>query len=265
MIAREIIQKQNKHILWKKDYMVEQDLLLDRALVSMYQDDHIRETLVFRGGTALNKLFFRFPARFSEDLDFVQLKPARIGPTIDAIKKCMQWLLDEAGQGRPRVSLGRGGTKIFYNFTNIDVTSSNIKIEINTIEHLKVAPLQEIDFSTSSDYFTGEAKVITYGLAELMATKLRAVYQRRKGRDLFDLWYVFSRDLVDIDSVVRIFHAYNTYNGITITREMFLRNMEEKRQNEDFRQDIRILLAPNTAYDFDTAFDFFMREVISRI
>lgn len=41
-----------------------------------------------------------------------------------------------------------------------------------------------------SPWFTGATDIITYELDDLMATKLRALYQRRKGRDLFDIWYM---------------------------------------------------------------------------
>jgi len=94
-----------------------------------------------------------------------------------------------------------------------------------------------------------------------MATKLRAVYQRRKGRDLFDAWYVFSKGLVDIAKVVKIFHAYNEYNGMSITKNMLIQNMEAKKNNADFRGDISALLPPGADYDFDRAFDFFMKEI----
>ena len=46
-----------------------------------------------------------------------------------------------------------------------------------------------------SPWFTGATDIITYELDELMATKLRALYQRRKGRDLFDIWYVADHNL----------------------------------------------------------------------
>lgn len=42
---------------WSKNEMVEQDLIICRALVSIFSDDFLRENLAFRGGTALHKLF----------------------------------------------------------------------------------------------------------------------------------------------------------------------------------------------------------------
>ena len=117
-------------------------------------------------------------------------------------------------------------------------------------------------FSFESDWWSGSTEITTYCIEEIMATKMRAVYQRRKGRDLFDAWYVFSKGLADIKDVAPIFHAYNEYNETKITKKMFAQNMNEKKSNADFRQDITALLPLDTDYDFDTAFDFFMREII---
>ena len=265
MISKKKIERARQNIPWREQSQVEQDLLLGKALVHMYQNEQIRDNLVFRGGTALNKLFLNPPARYSEDLDFVQRKPGGIGKTISAIRDAMAWFLEESGQKRPKVNINEYGTKLFYRFPNIDGDVNNIKIEINTREHFQVQPIQEVSFSIDSEYFSGKTPIITYSLEELMGTKLRAVYQRRKGRDLFDAWYVFSKGLADIEKVAPIFHAYNEYNGTKITRKVFDYNMQEKQHNVDFRGDITALLPPNSDYDFDTAFDFFMREIIPKI
>lgn len=43
-----------------------------------------------------------------------------------------------------------------------------------------------------SDWFTSEVLIPTYELSELLGTKMRALYQRRKGRDLFDIWFAIT-------------------------------------------------------------------------
>lgn len=63
-----------------------------------------------------------------------------------------------------------------------------LKVEINCFEHFNVLGLQEVPFRVESGWFTGEARLTTYQLEELVGTKLRALYQRKKGRDLFDLY-----------------------------------------------------------------------------
>lgn len=63
-----------------------------------------------------------------------------------------------------------------------------LKIEINTQEHFTILEHQQKLFSVSSDWINGEAEIRTYQLEELLGIKLRALFQRKKGRDLFDLW-----------------------------------------------------------------------------
>ena len=78
---------------WRTLVMIEQDLAISRALVDLYNNPIIRESLVFRGGTALNKIYINPPARYSEDIDFVQIKSGPIGPIIDSIRSSLSnWL-----------------------------------------------------------------------------------------------------------------------------------------------------------------------------
>ncbi|MBX9668534.1 MAG: nucleotidyl transferase AbiEii/AbiGii toxin family protein [Candidatus Obscuribacterales bacterium] len=60
------------HAPWTGDDQVEQDLVISRALVDLYSDKLIADSLAFRGGTALNKLFLPTMSRYSEDIDLVQ-------------------------------------------------------------------------------------------------------------------------------------------------------------------------------------------------
>ena len=49
---------------WAEQRQIEQDLLISRAIVELFADDFLQEELLFRGGTALNKLHFPAPRRF---------------------------------------------------------------------------------------------------------------------------------------------------------------------------------------------------------
>jgi predicted nucleotidyltransferase component of viral defense system len=62
--------------------------------------------------------------------------------------------------------------------------SMRIKIEANTYERSLAQPLQRVPFTVESAWFTGSAEVLTFSSAELLATKIRALYQRSKGRYL---------------------------------------------------------------------------------
>ncbi len=120
-------------------------------------------------------------------------------------------------------------------------------------------------FSIDSEYFVGTSIMTTYQLEELMATKLRALFQRCKGRDLFDLAHVFSNNLADILLTISIFQEYCKKEGNLITGERFSKNLQEKKSQERFRTDMDILLPEDVAWDFDEAFEFVQNHIITHI
>ena len=67
------------NVPWSTNEQVEQDLVICRALVAIFNDDFLAENLAFRGGTALHKLFLSPQQRYSEDIDLVQIKAAPFG------------------------------------------------------------------------------------------------------------------------------------------------------------------------------------------
>src|SRR5262249_20998724 len=66
---------------------VEQDLLLARTVVAIYEHPALRDELVFRGGTCLHQVHLPTPLRYSEDLDFVRRTHSGIGPILDALRE----------------------------------------------------------------------------------------------------------------------------------------------------------------------------------
>ncbi len=78
---------------WVDQRQVEQDLILSRALVDIFSDDALREALRLRGGTALNKLHFSEPLRYSEDIDLVRVSGGPIGLILDQLRVVLEpWL-----------------------------------------------------------------------------------------------------------------------------------------------------------------------------
>lgn len=224
MIPEYYVEKWKNQSNWQSKLQVEQDLIISRALIDLYQNEIIKRSLLFRGGTALNKLFLNPPARYSEDLDFVQKNNEPIGETIDAVRDVLSpWL------GEPKRKITERSAKIVFKYQSVTNITAKLKIEINTTEHFQVLPLRHEIFSINSDWFSGHETIPTYELDELMGTKLRALYQRRKGRDLFDIWYVVKKDLVDVEKIIEIFNKYCAYNNTKISREEFLKSLELKK------------------------------------
>ena len=63
---------------WVTSEMVEQDLIICLALISIFSDEFLASQLAFRGGTALHKLYLQPQPRYSEDIDLVQITPGPI-------------------------------------------------------------------------------------------------------------------------------------------------------------------------------------------
>jgi predicted nucleotidyltransferase component of viral defense system len=83
MIPRDYITAWSEHAPWRLDAQVEQDLVISRAIVELFSVPELAGSLVFRGGTALYKIHLTPPARYSEDIDLVQVRAESIGETLD--------------------------------------------------------------------------------------------------------------------------------------------------------------------------------------
>ncbi len=260
MIPENFIEQWRPNAPWQTLAMIEQDLIISRALVELFNQPLIKSSLVFRGGTALNKLYIQPPARYSEDIDLVQIRAEPIGEVINAIRKALDhWL------GEPKRKLTERSAKLIYRYSAVDGTPAKLKIEINTTEHFNVQPLQTPEYVVNSGWYQGSTNIVTYQLEELMGTKLRALYQRRKGRDLFDLWYTAEKRMIDAELVISIFTRYCKHNNESITRAMFEQSMYLKKQHIDFQSDIIPLIVPEIEWDFLKAIHIVEKTYIEKL
>lgn len=85
MIPAAFIRQWATHAPWPDLRQVEQDLIICRALCDLFGHPKLQGKIAFRGGTAIHKLLFEKPLRYSEDIDLVQLQPEPIdSPSSDA-------------------------------------------------------------------------------------------------------------------------------------------------------------------------------------
>jgi len=261
MIPRAQIQEwRNLGYPWKTDAMVEQDLIITRVLVELFEDEKIASYLIFRGGTALHKLFLDEPLRYSEDIDLVQLNPGPIGLVFDAIRdRFYDWLVE------PKRKTGPDTATLSYKVESEDQPPLplRIKIEINIREHSPILPIAYKKLKMSSRWFNGESKIQVHQLEELLATKLRALYQRRKGRDLFDLAHALRMLPVDSNVVVKTFEKYLETEGNRISASDFRINMAAKLKHPGFARDCDPILRPGIKTDLEEDYDLINRKLIS--
>ncbi len=263
MIPKPYIAKWQDHAPWKEFYQVEQDLVISRALVEIFSDEFLRENLAFRGGTALHKLYMNPAARYSEDIDLVQIKAGPIKPIMERLKKVITFFEE------PRKTQVRGhGTKALYRFTSeYEEIRLRLKLEINCKEHFNVLDWVDFPFEVESEWFSGKASIRTYNINELLGTKLRAIYQRSKGRDLFDLNYARLNMELNIEQIIKCFKEYTTFatGKRPPSKKEFLINIEEKETDPVFTGDMEALLRPGIKYNQEIAFEWLKNEVIKKI
>lgn len=242
---------------WASEAQVEQDLLLSRAICAIADHPLLGTELVFRGGTALHKLHLSEPRRYSEDLDYVRNSAGGIGEITGA-------LLD-IGRGLGfRVSSRIGAhPKVFWRTEATSGVPIRLKIEVNTHERSPALPHVRLIHEVSSAWWSGSSAVLTFRSEELVSTKLRALFQRSKGRDLFDLWLALTTMGLDPD---RILHAFTPYRPQGYTARRAILNLEEKIATSRFRGDLEPLVgALPPGYTVEAASELIITELLEKI
>jgi len=259
MIPRAAITSWRANSPWNTDAMVEQDLIICRAMAEIFSHPELGSKLIFRGGTALHKLYLCPATRYSEDIDLVQDKPGPIGPIFDAVReKLSPWLGEAHRKQGPDVT-----NIIFKTESEVPpISPLRLKIEINSREHFHVMQLAEKPFEVSSNWFNGECRIVTYCLEELLGTKMRALYQRRKGRDLYDIWLGLTKGNANKGVIVQCFNEYMRRAGAKVSRKRYLLNVKQKMGHPDFLRDTENLLRQDISYDMTQAYQLVREQII---
>ncbi len=260
MIPQSYIRQWSNQVPWQANEQVEQDLVICRALVELFNDSFLADSLAFRGGTALHKLYLQPQPRYSEDIDLVQVRSEPIKETIQRLQKALSFL------GKSAVIVKKDNNTLNFRFDSEfpPMQKMKVKIETNCREHFSVLGWQKKPFKVESDWFKGECHINTYCLEELLGTKLRALYQRKKGRDLFDLWKALHSADVNATSIIHCYKEYMRFalNKSIPTRKQFLLNLDAKRNDPEFLGDTTSLLRPDEKYDSDEAFNLIIERLV---
>jgi predicted nucleotidyltransferase component of viral defense system len=233
--------------------LAELDYRLVHALQAIYADPFLRDRLCLKGGTALNKLYFPDHGRLSVDLDF-----NAVGPR--------DQVLEERTQFSRQVMNALGHQDENYDFTYrwrydqatvyarytplTGVAQQRLKVEISFIERFAILGREQRSLPVSPP----EKLVVvnTYRLEELASTKLRALYDRRKGRDIYDLFRIANPGLDQ--AAVRKMVLYYFYRAKKVFHyPTFVENVERKIAERGFRDDVRGLIRRGSSLDWTAA------------
>jgi len=264
MIPVSAIEEWRHKVSWQTNEQIEQDLIICRGLTEIFKDKFLAESLAFRGGTALHKLNLSPQPRYSEDIDLVQIKAGPIKPIMDKLRDEVLSFL-----GVPVVKQkANNNTMIFRLESEIaPVMPIRLKVEINCREHFSVLGITKFPFAVESQWYTDSCEITTYPLEELLGSKLRALYQRRKGRDLFDLYTAITQKNLNLDQILECYREYMKFvvGNNAPTQKEFLLNMDEKMQDDEFLGDTQLLLRNGEAYNPQEAYELVKSNLINKI
>ncbi len=185
-----------------QDTQILKDYVIGWILKGISQNPFLKETLIFKGGTVLKKMWFA-DYRFSEDMDFTfhgeGWGRAKIETEFASV--CV-WIYD---QSRIKVALhpedgSADQHKGYLRFQGPLGGERDIKLDISTDEliYYGVAEKEVLDlYSDKEENYMIKA----YSLEDSLAEKLRCLLQRSIPRDIYDIWYLTEQAGVEIEDV----------------------------------------------------------------
>jgi predicted nucleotidyltransferase component of viral defense system len=209
--------------------ILERDYVIGWVLKGIFDDASLSEALVFKGGTALRKVYFA-SYRFSEDLDFTTIKPlSKLSETQiresleDACRKVyaqsgIELTLADFKQTRDELGEEAFEGKIQYVGPRGHRAGNppRVKLDITLYEQVLLPPNTVPILHPYSDVEDCYAVVPTYRLDEIVAEKLRAILQRTRSRDIYDLWYLlkFHKDALNTSTIYDVFKKKCEYKNV---------------------------------------------------
>ncbi|MFS8562806.1 MAG: nucleotidyl transferase AbiEii/AbiGii toxin family protein [Rhabdochlamydiaceae bacterium] len=200
----EVLQLANK--LGLQNSTIEKDYILGWILMGIQHNTKTSNSWIFKGGTCLKKCFFD-NYRFSEDLDFTLVDAAQMDDffLMNILKELAEWVYEEAGIEIPPKSLSvefhtnlQGSLSAQAKFSYLGPLKQKqrsnlptIKFDLTPHEKVVLIPEKREIFHHYSDKPLTAPKAFCYGYEEIFAEKLRALAERARPRDLYDIIHLY--------------------------------------------------------------------------
>lgn len=257
---RDVLAHQN-YVPWPTHRQIEQDLLLCRAMAALFNDAFLQSQIAMRGGTLLHKVHLAPPSRYSEDIDLVAFGNRPEGHISKALRRVLADVL-----GKPQTSVWdaiqlaiRNAVKpsrvlrLTYAVPSASAPGSTLTVvvEVNVTERNPYRPIVKLPFEFPFRAATSKTLINGYDLHEMLGTKMRALFQRQRGRDLFDLYWALTRGKPGVDPAVVIesFEHYLRREGSRATRAECATILDSHLADRGFCSDMEPLLRAGLQYD----------------
>ena len=260
-ITRQDILAHQAVVPWAAQYQVEQDLLLCRAMVALFDDKFLSSQIAMRGGTLLHKVHLAPPARYSEDIDLVVVGTRPAEHIRRAIRRVLAVVL-----GTPKASVWdtialaiRNTVKpsrvLRMTYSARSIIEPNrvleIVVEANVTERKPHRAVVEMPFSFPFRDKPVQTRIKGFDIHEMLGTKMRAMFQRKRGRDLFDLYWALTKSPTPVDpaAIIASFEHYLKQEGTKAGRAEFIGILDNHLKDRGFCSDMQPLLRTDIAYD----------------
>jgi predicted nucleotidyltransferase component of viral defense system len=260
-LTRRDVLAHQAHVPWPSQRQVEQDLLLCRAMAAIFNDRFLHSQVAMRGGTLLHKVHLAPPSRYSEDIDLVVFG----GRSEQHIRRALRRVLSDV-LGAPKTSAWGAITlairnsvkpsrvlRMTYSLPSISEPGMtlDIVVEANVTERTPHRPIVEIPFEFPFRDALVKTLVNGYDIHEMLGTKMRALFQRRRGRDLFDLYWALTlaKPPVDPAAIIESFQHYLRQEDSSAGRAEFVGILQSHLADRGFCSDMNQLLRVGAEYD----------------
>ena len=260
LTRRDVIAHQ-AFVPWPLQRQVEQDLLLCLAMAALFNDELLRSQIAMRGGTLLHKVYLAPAARYSEDIDLVVYGDRPDAHIAKAIKRVLAGLF-----GKPTDSIWdtiqlaiRNVVKparvlrLTYSVPSVSEpgTTLDIVVEANVTERKPHRTIVQIPFEFTYRDATIKSELNGYDLHEMLGTKMRALFQRKRGRDLFDLYWALTKATPAVDPMIVIdsFQHCLALEGSSAAHAEFISILDSHLADRGFCNDMLPLLRVGLDYD----------------
>ena len=228
----------------------ELDYRLVKTLQALYSDDFLSKRLCMKGGTAINKLYLAETSRLSVDLDFNHLgSKEEVLKEKRAVRELIMELLKKQDNSYDvHYERPYGLTRIKARYKTVGGPDQNFKIEISHVERFPIISPVKKKIKTPD----GLADIVTYTLEELTATKLRALLERFKGRDIYDLFFI-SRLKPDSKIIRKMFLYYFYRSRKVFNPKVHYENIIKRYESGNYTDDVTDFIKPTVTFDLTAA------------
>lgn len=199
--------------------IVEKDYFLTLLLDGISNQDKLLNNLVFKGGTALRKVYFK-NYRYSEDLDFTLRKPMKEGEINEYAEAIFEFLKKEhnADFRLKNFYIRKWFTDLKIQFNGLRGGKNTITMDLGTDEIIVDKIERKHIFNP---YYDTSFSIPIYSLEEILAEKLRSLLQRTRIRDYYDVWYLLTRsnERIDPKKVGYIFNKKVNYKKLEFSEK----------------------------------------------